>query len=207
MAEDKEIDEILGGAQRMLRGSYSGLKQFQEAEGEERLIGLHNAVTFGRNVTFVLQNLKGKAEGFDEWYEERVEVLKEDPVCNHMKELRNEIVKEGKKGVGSYAEIEYLNTDDLRKKTPAWADSVFIGDQYGGSGFTVEKADGSEVKFYYDFPEENFKTGLYFPKLEDYEDSTEYQFGDAEADLKYYIKILAELVRDAEDKFGTSDES
>ena len=59
------------------------------------------------------------------------------------------------------------------------------------------------MKFYYDFPEENFETGLYFPELEESRDSTEYQFDDAEEDLKYYLKILAELVRDAETEFGT----
>ena len=96
MTEDEEADEILEGAQRMLRGAYAGLKQFQQAEGEDKILGLYNAVTFGRNVTFVLKNLKGRVDKFEAWYDERVEILKHDPVCSHMKELRNEIVKEGK---------------------------------------------------------------------------------------------------------------
>lgn len=204
MAEDEEIDEILEGAQRMLRAAHAGLKQFQETEGEDRILGLYNAVTFGRNVTFVLQNLKGKADGFEEWYEERVEILKEDPVCSHMKELRNEIVKEGSEGVSTYASAS-INSADLWEKAPPWADTIFIGDQYGGSGFSVEKADGTEVKFYYDFPDENIETGLYFPELEENERGWEMP-NDAEEDLKYYVKILAELVRDAEEEFGNSED-
>jgi len=203
MTENEEIDEVLEGAQRMLRGAYTGLKQFQEKEGEDKILGLYNAVTFGRNVTFVLQNLKGEAEGFEEWYEDRVEILKEDPVCSYMKDLRNEIVKEGKEGVANYASVS-VDSNDLWRKAPSWADSIFIGDQYGGSGFAVEKADGSEIKFYYDFPNENIETGLYFPELKNDERGWKVP-GDAKEDLEYYIKVLAELVRDAERKFATSE--
>ena len=198
-------EEAVERAQRMLTGAYAGLKQFQSSEGEEKYIGLYNAVSFGRNLTFALQKAVSEDEEFKQWYNDRVEVLKEDPVCRHMKELRNRMEKEGQSGVATHASISG-NTSNLYRQVPNWADSIFIGDQWGGSGFTVEKEDGEEVKFYMEFEDVDINTGLHFPELND--ESSFYQRPtEAEEDLSYYIKILAELVRDAEDKFLTNNKT
>lgn len=189
----------------MLQAAYSGYQQFQNGDGQSRILGLYHVVTFGRSVTFVLQNLSGKADGFDEWYEEKREVLENDPVCSHMCDLRNRIVKEGNAGVSNYTEVGHINTADLSRKAPAWADGIFIGDQFGGSGFTIEQEDGSEMKFYYDFPNEDFETGLYFEGLKDSLDETEFPSSNAEEDLHYYLKVLAELVSEARTEFVETD--
>jgi len=166
-------------------------------------MGLQNAVTFGRSVTFVLQNLKGKAEGFEEWYDERVEVLKDDPVCSYMVDLRNKILKEGEADTVNYAKAEGFNPAQLQAVTPSWADGSFIGDQYGGSGFYVERSDGTQEKFYVDFGFDNIETGLYFEETQEYEGPFPEDITEIEDDLKYYVKILAELVSDAKDEFGS----
>lgn len=170
------------------------------------MLGLYNAVTFGRSVTLVLQKLRGRAEGFDEWYEDKQKILEEDPVCSHMSDLRNRIVKEGDAGVSNYAEVDYLNTAELWRKAPAWADGIFVGDEFGGSGFTVEEEDGSEMKFYYDFPNEDFETGLYFSDFEDSINESGFPSSNAEKDLRYYVKVLAELVSEATDEFGETNQ-
>jgi hypothetical protein len=200
-----EVEDILERSERMIKSAHAGLKQYQKSEGEEKIIGLQNAVTFGRSVTFVLQNLKGEAEGFEEWYHERVEVLKDDPVCSYMVELRNKILKEGEADTVSYTKIDEFNLAQLQAVTPSWADGSFIGDQYGGSGFYVERSDGTQEKFYVDFSFDNIETGLYFEETQEYEDQFPKDITEIEDDLEYYVKILAELVSDAKDEFGSEE--
>lgn len=194
-----EPEEAIQRAERMLNGAYLGLKQFERGTGEEKYLGLYNAVSFGRNLTFALQKATSEDADFEEWYAERVEVLKEDPVCRYMKELRNEMEKEGASGVANYASFSGSPTE-LQRQVPNWADSIFVGDEWGGTGFSVETEDGEEVKFYMEFDNVNAESGLFFPELE----KDEYRYNeptDAEDELKYYLKILAELVRDGKVEF------
>ncbi|WP_142986414.1 hypothetical protein [Halorubrum cibi] len=197
-----EPEQAVERADRMLKGAYAGLKQFESGEGEEKYIGLYNAVSFGRNLTFALQKAKSKDAEFEHWYEDRIEVLKQDPVCRRMKDLRNEMEHEGGSGVATHASFSG-SIAELQRQVPSWADSIFIGDQWGGSGFIVETEDGEEVKFYIDFDNVDVETGLFFPDLneqESYSKPTE-----ARDDLRYYLKILAELVTDAKTEFGTDN--
>lgn len=185
----------------MLKAAYAGLNQYKDSEGDKKMIGLYNAVTFGRSVTFVLQNMKGEVDGFEDWYQERVQVLKDDPVCSHMVEVRNNILKEGDVDTASYAKVEDFNPAQLRAMTPSWADGSFIGDQYGGSGFYIEKSDGTEEKFYFDFEFDNVETGIYLEETQASEDIFIDDITLVEEDLEYYIKVLAELVSDARSEF------
>lgn len=198
-----DASTILEEAEYNLKAAYAGYKQYKSAEGEEKLLGLRNAVSFGRSVTFVLQRLKGKVDDdFESWYTERQEVLKQDEVAQKMDDLRNRILK-GADGpeVSTYAKVNHLNTNDLYRIMPPWADSAFIGDQYGGSGFEVEQPDGSTEKFYVDFPEEiDVETGLF---INGSSDQDMQEVADAEEDLRYYLKLLGEIVRDANDQFGS----
>lgn len=195
---DEEIDNIIERTERMLKASYAGYKQFQEKEGDEKMIGLFNAASSGRSVTLVLQNLRGKADGFDDWYDDRKETLKNDEVCNHMKDVRNRVLKEGDAGTRRHIDFgDGMDIGRLQRSIPSWADGVFVGDQFGGSGFVVENPDGSENKFYYDFPTEPWEVGLHFPELEEKRSI----HATVEDDVGYYVKILAELVRDAKNEF------
>lgn len=193
----EDTDQIIKEAEYNFKAAYSGYKQYKSAEGEKKIIGLRNAVSFGRSVTFVLQRLKGKVDGdFGSWYSERQEVLKEDDVAQKMDDLRNRILK-GSDGpeVANYAKINHLNTGDLYRIMPSWADSAFIGDQYGGSGFEVEQPDGSTEKFYVDLPDEiDVETGLF---IKDTSEEITPEITDAEEDLRYYLKLLREIVSDA----------
>ncbi|SFC65433.1 hypothetical protein SAMN05444422_11352 [Halobiforma haloterrestris] len=195
-------DQILDEAEYNLKAAYAGFKQYQSADGEQKLIGLRNAVSFGRSVTFVLQRLRGKTnKDFDSWYTERQEVLKSDEVAQKMDDLRNRILK-GSDGpdISNYTKVNRLNTAELSRIMPPWADSAFIGDQYGGSGFKVEQPDGSVEKFYIELPDEiDVETGLY---IDDNSDDVHEEIVDAEEELQYYLKLLGEIVRDAKAEFG-----
>ena len=160
-----DVSEGLERAERMVGIAYQGLQDFENTNGEDRLMGLMNAVSAGRNVTWVLQKNLSDVDGFDEWYERCREVMEEDEVCSKMIDIRNDIVKEGDEGVVNYAYAS-INAAELQRRMPLWADGLFIGDQFGGSGYTVEGPNGEE-KIYRDFPDLNVKTGLYFERLND----------------------------------------
>jgi hypothetical protein len=55
--------------------------------------GLRNAVIFGRNTTWALQNLRGKVPDFEEWYGPKQEEMKSDALMNYFHNLRIEIEK------------------------------------------------------------------------------------------------------------------
>lgn len=58
--------------------------------------GLNSAIQELRNVTFALQSaLRGKVEGFDQWYKPWMEALKADPVCKWASDARTTITKIG----------------------------------------------------------------------------------------------------------------
>ncbi len=198
-----EVEDILDRSELMLKAAYAGYNQLQNSEGEEKLVGIYNTVTFGRSVTFVLQNIRGKIDGFDDWYANCIEVLKNDPTCNHMVELRNQILKEGNAGVANYAILDGFNPAQLQAMMPSWADGSFIGDQYGGSGFYIERPDGTEEKFYFDFEFDNVDVGLFFEKNQEPQRALD-SITDIEDDLSYYIHLMAELVFDAKAEFGKS---
>src|SRR4051812_8289517 len=74
-SDRRGVDDILRSAQRMMTMARSG--QADYLEGRDRsVLGLYQSVTSGRSVTFVLQNLRGKVEGFDEWYDRMQALLK-----------------------------------------------------------------------------------------------------------------------------------
>lgn len=58
--------------------------------------GLNSAIQELRNVTFALQSaLRGKIDGFDDWYKPWMEALKGDPVCKWASDARTTITKIG----------------------------------------------------------------------------------------------------------------
>ena len=197
----ENVGDGLQKAERMVKMAFDGLKQFEDGEGENRIRGLMNAVSAGRNVTWVLQKNLSDVEGFDEWYANCQRVLKEDEVCSQMIEIRNGIVKEGDEGVTNYG-MASVTGSELMERMPPWADELFIGDQYGGSGYVVKGPDGERSKIYRDFPDLDVETGLYFDRLNDIGVREFDSISDAGDDLRYYVRLMLEIVKDAERQFG-----
>ena len=198
------VEEGIERAERRLKAAYWGFKQFQDANGEDKLIGLVNAVTAGRSVTWILQKNLNDVDGFDEWYSNCQDVLKNDDICSHMVDVRNKIEKEGDEGVTDYSRVT-TNSEELRRAAPSWADRIFIGDNYGGSGFIIEQPDGEDMRIYYDFPGLDIESGLFFEDLDSNNEGMFREVIDAEDDLKYYLKVMFEIVNDAKDRFGNSN--
>ena len=197
MGEDANAG--VGRAKRMLKVAYDGLKQFENGDGSDRIVGLMNAVSAGRSVTWILQNNLKHEDGFDEWYSNCRGVMEEDEVCSEMIEIRNNIVKEGDEGVSNYTRGQF-NGAELARRQPPWADGLFVGDVYAGSGFYIEGPDGEKRNTYQDFPNLNVETGLYFDRLNNLGDGFD-DISDAVDDLRYYLRLILEIVNDAEGRF------
>lgn len=63
----RTIPDVLGSARQVLENALHGEADYNAA-AERRVSGLYNAVTSGRSVTFVIQNLRSCVDDFDEWY-------------------------------------------------------------------------------------------------------------------------------------------
>lgn len=165
--------------------------------------GLRNLITFGRSVTFVLQNLRSVVrEEFDAWYEPHQESLKNDPLMRYFVEARNELEKQGKLSVATSAHIHSFSTGDIAKfgRPPIGAKGFFIGDQLGGSGWEVELADGSKEKYYVELPSSIAEVKQYFSNLPEAM-APELKGATVEDLSKRYIDRLAALVLAARTHF------
>jgi hypothetical protein len=166
--------------------------------------GLRNLITFGRSVTFVLQNLRSVVEPgrFDAWYEPHQQSLKDDPLMRYFVEARNELEKQGKLSVATKAHIHAFSSDDIKKfgRPPVGAAGFFIGDQLGGSGWEVELADGTKEKYYVDLPSSVGSVTQHFSNLPEAV-SPELKRATVEDLAQRYIERLEVLVAAARTHF------
>ena len=82
------------------------------------LLGMRNAVVFGRAVTNVLENLRGKVENFDAWYKPHSARLGQDESFRRLYKMRSKILKEGETNVGTSMHVKSFNTDDMHRFGP-----------------------------------------------------------------------------------------
>jgi hypothetical protein len=62
----RSAEQVAQEAEELLQTAYFGLADLRGKP--ERRSGLRNAVVFGRNTTWALQNLRHIVPGFDDWY-------------------------------------------------------------------------------------------------------------------------------------------
>lgn len=123
--------EILNRAEEILRTAELGMSDMGGNRSQRRLSGLRNVIVFGRSVTWVLQNLKGKQEGFEDWYTEKQALMRSDPIFVYFTEARNNLEKQGKLSLSTSAYISSFSSSDISKfgPPPAGEKAFFIGDQ------------------------------------------------------------------------------
>lgn len=194
---NRTTEEILQGVQNTLDMAQRGMHLLTTEHGPERMAGLWNVATFGRAVTFALQNLRSAEPTFDKWYKPYQDEMKADADMRRMVQLRNEIEKQGRSGLSVGTAIRSFNpSTDMQRfgPPPRNAKAFFMGDsQYGGSGWEVEMQDGSVERFYVALPEDIGAVTLFFdgdPKRNVIPICTE------------YIAYLTRLVALAKKEFG-----
>lgn len=159
--------EILDRAEEILRTAELGLSDMAGKTRQRRLPGLRNVIVFGRSVTWVLQNLKGKQDGFEGWYSEKQNSMRSDPIFSYFTDARNNLEKQGRLSISTSSYISSFSGSDISKfgPPPAGAKAFFIGDQVGGTGWEVELPSGETIKFYVELPGEIGEVTQHFADL------------------------------------------
>lgn len=167
--------------------------------------GLYNAVVFGRMVTFALQNLRGKVEGFDEWYEAKQAEMANDPLMRYFRDLRTAIEKKTDRHTIQSVNLESFSPSaDMRRfgPPPPNAGTFFMGDQNGGSGWEINRSDGTKDKYYVSIP-----TDLAEVQVTLRDAPEQYRGMAAPKLLETYLGRMQELVDEAKEKFSGSSAS
>jgi hypothetical protein len=194
---ETEVAVIFERARECLRDAGLGLKDLLGQDPQRRLSGLRNAVVFGRAVTNVLENLRGKVDDFDAWYKPHSSRLGEDQSFRRIYKMRSEILKEGATNVGRSIHINSFDTDDMQRfgQPPPGASGFFMGDERGGSGWLIPLPDGTEEKYYVALPPDIGTTSF----VMDIGDRTGVPVGGV---LARYLNTLKTLIDEAESTFG-----
>ena len=167
--------------------------------------GLQNAVVFGRQVTFMLQNLRSVFADFDGWYEEKKSQMSTDPFMKFFNNLRTQIEKQAHPVTMTGTTINFLSSQDMQRlmsgPRPENATGFFMGDpENGGSGWTVRESDGSEGKYYVSLPAFiNVKVDLHLLNV-----PAEVANGRTTDQLvAAYLDYMEGLIREAQQRFGS----
>lgn len=185
--------DILRAARQRLDFAAEGWNDYLLG-GSRRPSGLHNFVTHGRGVTFVIQNLRGKANGFDDWYSVIEKRLRADPVCVWFKDLRNQMEKQGRAETASAFMGASFSPDDLMRSAPPGTVGIGIGDSWGRSQYNVQLADGSVTEVYFTVPDWVGSVTTYVKGAPD---------GRPIEELgAHYLAVLEDILDDAESSFG-----
>lgn len=204
----KTTESILLSAEQTLETMKFGLDDYLGKNPKRRETGLRNMIVFGRAVTNVIQNLRSTVgkDIFSEWYVPWQQRMKEDKVMKAFYKMRTEILKEGKLDTLVSVKILELNPyhyQELFKNPPTNAQSFFIGDQLGGSGWIIPLPDGSEEKYYIEFPDEwGIEVSL---ELKNLPNVSEPDMGEKYQNTQdmalYYYQFLGALVNNAKVTF------
>ncbi|PDT57098.1 hypothetical protein CO678_35050 [Bradyrhizobium diazoefficiens] len=161
--------------------------------------GLYNAVVFGRMITFSLQNLRGVIPDFDGWYTGKQNELRSNALASYFVTLRNSIEKQAMDHTGNIGDIKRFGGSDIAKlgPPPPGATAFFIGDSTGGSGWMVQKPDGSTEPHYIDLPAEIGSVMMNLPNA-----PGRYRDMPARQLVAEYLDLLAEVVSEARAKFA-----
>jgi hypothetical protein len=163
--------------------------------------GLYNVAVFGRMVTFALQNMKNQVDGFDQWYAPIEADLRSDELANYFKNLRTDIEKTAKQNTGGYVRINKMTgkqMSDLTSSPPPGAESFFMGDTNGGSGWIVVLPDGTKEKYYTELPPDlHVETGLVLPNAPE-----KFRQVNAKILAAEYLDKISGVVEDAKKRFG-----
>jgi hypothetical protein len=196
--------DILRDAQVTLATAFVGLSDLMEGPPSRKSSGLRNLIVFGRAFTNVLQNLRSTESGFEIWYKKYVDEMESDPLMRYFYDLRSPILKEGVLETSVVAHVKRLVPSDMARfgLPPPFARSFFIGDELGGTGWTIELPDGTKAKYYAELPSEIGSVALHFPNPPDQHLDKKIDDCSVETLSKLYLDYLNRMLEDAIQKFG-----
>ncbi len=206
----KSVSEVLRRAEEVLETARLGLEDLLGPDPRKRLSGIYNVAVFGRSTTLALQNLRSAVddrEHFETWYAGHVERMNSDPLFRYFVELRNEILKEGppRTSVSFSTRNLTINPEEARRSAPPGAETMFIGDRRGGSGYKIRMPDGTLERYYTDLPggmsAEISPMQLHLPNPPVQASGEPFEDSSIQALSSLYIDELGRIVADARQTF------
>ena len=198
-------ETILKETENTLYTARLGLGLVKGKDPKARIAGLRNLVVFGRAVTNVLQNLRSTVgESFDEWYQPKVEEMRNDQVLKYFYKLRSQILKQGTVNTSSAMLLSGNPMALIQKfQAPPGAKAFFMGDNLGGCGWEVEVDEGVTEKYYVDVPDniEGLEMNINVHLLDAPEKLKEQNIQELS---EYYLGYLENLVNEANRVFKKS---
>jgi hypothetical protein len=203
--DDAQSTEVLRKTRSTLRRAEFALDTLQHTPDRERQVAeMANVVVAGRAVTNVLQLLRSKVEGFDDWYEPWQQQMRQDPLLRYLYRLRNEILKEGEEGATTRQVISFDPVQDLPPAPPGTS-FFYTEDEDGGWGWNMQLEDGSIQRIYVSIPEDRVRSFLAF--TDPPSEHLEAPLHDASLQhvCELYVQYLQRLVDAAERRFAPTN--
>jgi len=145
-------NQAIQAALQHLATARLGLEDYLGSDARRRVSGLHSSIVFGRAVTNALQNMRGKVEGFDEWYGPKQVEMGADPGFRALYKLRSDILKQVEDPLTHAVQARMMDTS-IFDTTPQPEGTLFGAiDTMGGPSFIVERPDGSRYQHYIEIP-------------------------------------------------------
>lgn len=201
---------VLANVQEMLEMAQAGLADVLSGDPRRRRPGLMNLITYGRSVTFTLQNLRNAEPTFDEWYAPLQRKMADDPLMQFFNRARTKLLKEGELGAGAQTVVGAggpVNVgaliQQLNRYAPPNTVATFFGEaRTGGNGWEVRMPDGSIQRRYFQLPRETgVESALRFIEPPDQHDGRPITDTSIENLGSLYISFLSRLVHEALRKF------
>ena len=202
--QSKKIDIDLYSLKQEIDFLWNSLIDLKEPGNSRRLSAFWNIVTYGRMVTFHMQNLLRGVKGFEEWYSVKQKEMAGDELLEFFKKLRNRIEKEKLVRPSNVTYISHLEfPKDLNRfgPPPPRANGFFIGDKYGGSGWYVEGPNGKRFKIYVNLPSDMGSTWMTLENIPHKHKGMEIDDSSLESICTLYIDYLNSIVEEAIDRF------
>lgn len=199
----RTTESVLNDLKRSLDSAKYALEDFLGGPTNKKSSALMNFSVWGRSVTFTLQGLRSIEEDFDTWYAPYVKVMEKDPLIRFFKERRNTHLKKGDIEVKRILRNVNFSSEEFLKKYPKPENAVgyFLGDENGGSGWTIRLPDGREEKKYVDLDEEIATASIEFINPPNSHLEREIKDTSVNNLCNLYLEYLDNLVSDAFQKF------
>jgi hypothetical protein len=216
-----EVQEILSRVRRRADSLDRLVESLAKPPPGQLRDTINRVAVEGRALTNILQNLRGKVDGFDDWYQTKQIEMASDELLRFFYQMRTESLKKGLDGVSGVElrpqpggmvaltpegiTVEWPDNNGRRQHhypSPPNTVGKFLGDQEGGSGFEIKMADGKTRKQYVYIPAEVANISVLFDHPPAVHREKKLEDRSPASLCRLYIRYLQELTGEAEAKFG-----
>lgn len=204
---DGRAKKAISAAEQALGLARRGLGQLRAGDDDLAIAGLSNVAIYGKIVTARLQTMKGHVPEFDDWYAPWKAQVAADELSRYFWDLRvqieHQLPPEPVKVGFIAAHFSTKDTIQMTAARPSGADTLFVGDADGQSGWIVRLEDGTVEKWYVRLPDTVLVWALHaLPDLPSTHLGQPIENAALQDVAALYVNYLAEIVADARVKLS-----